>query len=72
MTKISGHCLGWENMLATELNFQMSIKKISVIVTNVFSNTDIFEILMIFKNSLNYFLNQFSAKIVLQLEKIIV
>lgn len=59
-------------MLATELNFQMSIKKISVIVTNVFSNTDIFEILMTFKNSLNYFLNQFSAKIVLQLEKIIV
>lgn len=40
----------------------MSIKKKSVIVTDVFSNADVFEILTV-KNSLNYFLNQFCEKL---------
>lgn len=40
----------------------MSIKKKSVIVTDVFSNADVFEILIV-KNSLNYFLNQFCEKL---------
>lgn len=55
--------LGMEKYVATELNFQMSIKKKSVIVTDVFSNADVFEILTTFKNSLNYFLNQFCEKL---------